>query len=67
MPEWKGFTPAAPRFFADASDVAPSNMAAAITIRADLGMLFLHALGALTSSYALCRLFQAERCISGGA
>src|SRR5260370_35192468 len=45
MAGWKGFTPAAPRFFADASEVPPSNRAAAPTIRADLGILFLHALG----------------------
>jgi hypothetical protein len=39
--------PAAPRFFADASEVPPSNKAAATTIRTDLGMLFLHAFGNL--------------------
>jgi hypothetical protein len=32
---------AAPLFFADASEVPPSNKAAATTIRADLVMLFL--------------------------
>jgi hypothetical protein len=47
MPGWKGFTRAAPRIFADASEVPPSNKAAATTIRIDLGMLFLHALGNL--------------------
>src|SRR5207248_7906361 len=37
--------PAAPLFFADASEVPPSNKAAATAIRADFVMLFLQAVG----------------------
>jgi hypothetical protein len=43
--------PAAPLFFADASEVPPSNKAAATTIRADFVTPFLQALDNRTSSY----------------
>jgi hypothetical protein len=48
--------PAAPLVFADASEVPPSNKAAATTIRADLVTLFLQALSKQTSSYGLCKI-----------
>jgi hypothetical protein len=53
--------PAAPLFFADASEVPPSNKAAATAIRADFVMLFLQALGNRTSSYELAHYYQAEQ------
>src|SRR5262249_56971149 len=54
--------PPAPRFFADASEVPPSNKAAATAIRADFVMLFLQALGNRTSSYELAHYYKPNRC-----
>src|SRR5207248_3035485 len=45
--------PAAPLFFADASEVQPSNKTAATAIRADFVMLFLQAVGNRTSMSSL--------------